>query len=201
MVKDELIAGLRLLGDLLQQRALHFELVVIGGGALLLNNVVSRPTQDLDAVARVQNGKWHKAKPFPKPLLVAIREVADALGLPREPHQDKDWLNPAPSILLNVGLPPGFAARAQKQVFGGLTLHIAARVDLISLKVWAATDVRRQRRDVDIDDLRALSPTLVELRGALAWCASKDGRVDFFATEGSALLTRLGFEVEGFDDV
>ena len=72
-----LTQALRLLGELLAHRGLSFDLVVIGGGALLLQDLIHRPTLDLDAIARIEDGRWVCAKPFPEPLVIAIRDVAD----------------------------------------------------------------------------------------------------------------------------
>jgi len=80
----------------LEHRGLSFDLVVVGGGALLLQNLIRRPTLDLDAIARVEAGEWLTAKPLPEPLVQAIRDVADAMGLSREPQDEKDWLNGGP---------------------------------------------------------------------------------------------------------
>ena len=38
------------LGELLEERALSYNLVVIGGGSLLLQGLLRRPTIDLDVV-------------------------------------------------------------------------------------------------------------------------------------------------------
>ncbi len=196
--KNELLEGLAALGELLARRGLQFDLVVIGGGALLLRDLISRPTQDLDIVATIEAGKWRMAsKPLPEQLVEAIREIGEAFDLPREPRDDKDWLNPGPAFLLKLGLPDGFEGRVDIRTFHDLTVHIAARVDLITLKVWAATDsTRGARRHVDIDDLQTLSPTSEELRIAIDWCARQDGRPDFVESEVEPLLAQLGVDLE-----
>lgn len=53
-----LIQALELLGQLLAERNESFELVVIGGGALLLTGLSSRATVDIDIVARRR--VWHR---------------------------------------------------------------------------------------------------------------------------------------------
>lgn len=170
---------------------------MIGGGALLLQQLIRRPTLDLDAVARVEGQEWVTAKPLPDELVQAIRDVADALGLPREPRDEKDWLNGGPSFLRSLGLPEGFEQRATLRRFGSLTIRVAARQDLVSLKLWAATDGSRgPRRAVDIADLRELRPTAEELRKAVEWCALKDGRPDFATTELAPVLDVLGLSLE-----
>lgn len=194
---EQLTQALGLLGDLLRERGLSFDLVVIGGGALLLQNLIRRPTLDLDAVARVENDAWVTANPLPAPLIQAVRDVADALDLPREPRDEKDWLNSGPAFLQNLGLPEGFAERLAILRFGPLTIRVAARQDLVCLKLWAATDASRgPRRAVDIADLRALRPTQSELRDAVAWCTLKDGRPDFASLELAPLLEALGTSMQ-----
>jgi len=191
----QLTQALQLLGEVLEQRGLAYDLVVIGGGALLLQNLIRRPTHDLDAVARVEGKKWVTAKPLPAPLVTAIREVADALGLEREPRDEKDWLNGGPAMLRGLGLPPGFAKRTTKRHFGPLTIRVASRQDLITLKLWAASDSGRgARRAVDISDLRELAVTTAELEIAARWCVRKDGRAEFATTDLAPVITALGFD-------
>jgi hypothetical protein len=109
LAKDELLDALETLGELLNGRGHRFEIVVIGGGALLLRDAIARPTQDLDVVARIEGARWKKAQPLPDALVEAIRDVAAALDLPRVPRDDKDWLNAGPSFLFELGLPDYFA--------------------------------------------------------------------------------------------
>lgn len=191
--KRQLTGALSLLGEVLDSRGLSFDLAVVGGGALLLQQLIRRPTLDLDAVARIERGAWLTAKPLPEALVQAVRDVADALGLPREPRDDKDWLNGGPTFLRELGLPDGFSERTTVLHFGPLTVRVASRLDLICLKLWAATDSQRgTRRIVDLADLRELAPTHDELRQAAAWCAGKDGRADFVAAELAPVLRALG---------
>ncbi|MBT3219375.1 MAG: hypothetical protein HN348_09815 [Proteobacteria bacterium] len=202
MDASRLEEGLDVLGDLLQGRGLQYELVVIGGGALLLQGLVVRTTSDLDAVARVTQGIWESAKPLPSELTKAIREVGRALDLPHEPRDEKDWLNPGPSALRDLGLlPPGFESRLTKRNYGALTIRLAARQDLIYLKFWSATDIRRARSSVDIGDLATLGPTREELVNAVRWCWDQDGRPDYFAIDARPVLCKLGFGDLGESDV
>lgn len=195
--RNELTAALQLLGEVLEKNGQHFDLAIVGGAALLLRGVITRSTMDMDAVALVDGDKWNSSKPLPKALTAAIRDVAETLDLPREPRDEKDWFNCGPSMLLQTGLPHGFEKRATIRRFGGLTLRIASRIDLIHLKLWSATDSNRgSRRSVNIDDLLKLSPSKIELLRALRWCAQKDGRPDFIAVEAAGVIGRLGFTIE-----
>lgn len=200
--KDELIEGLEILGELLASRGQYFDIVVVGGGALILKDLINRSTQDIDIVAIVNQGQWTSLRTLPDALVKAIREVAEALDLPREPRDEKDWLNPGPSFLKKLGLPTGFDLRTETRVFGNLKVRFADRRDLITLKLWAATDAKRgSRRAVDIDDLIEISPTREELQEALSWCAQKDGRPDFVEIEADSVIRQLGFNLDELFDV
>src|SRR5712691_5203589 len=89
------------LGALLESRRLAYSLVVIGGGSLLLRELGVRPTQDLDAVALVEDDRYVKADPLPAELVQAAREVGTAAGV------RPDWLN---SVAADVMNPPGLPA-------------------------------------------------------------------------------------------
>ena len=199
--KDEIAAGLAALGELLASRNLAFDIVVVGGGALLLNDLIDRPTLDMDVVALKVEGRWSSPAKLPTALVEAVREVAAALDLPREPRDEKDWINAGPAFLHRLGLPDGFEERVAITTFGGLTVRVASRVDLIALKLWAATDSKRgARRRVDIEDLRRMAPTVDEIGSAVDWCALKDGRPGFVRTEARQVLEELGFAPEELGD-
>jgi hypothetical protein len=132
--------GLDALGQILEEQGLAADLVVIGAGALLLRGEIVRPTGDLDVVARVENGELEASQPFPEPLVRAVRRVGAALGLPYVPRDEKDWLNAGPSYLTTIGLPQGFEDRLTLRTYGSLTIRIAARIDLIAFKFFAASD-------------------------------------------------------------
>ncbi len=85
--------ALEVLGSYLLNKGLKYEVVAIGGGALLLLGCVIRPTKDLDLVALIDGNELISARPLPAPLLAAIQEVGSALKLP------KDWINSAPADL------------------------------------------------------------------------------------------------------
>ncbi len=82
-----------MLGELLAQRGLHYDLAIVGGAALLLQDIMFRPTLDMDVVALIsEENRWHKARPFPEDQVAAIRDVAETLDLPRYPRDDKQLL-------------------------------------------------------------------------------------------------------------
>ncbi len=172
-VADSLRQALSALGTLLADRGQPFEVVVIGGGALLLANWIERPTRDLDALAVIDGGAYQTAKPLPAALREAIEDTAAVLGL--DPH----WFNGGPTDQLKHGLPDGFAERTSEHVYGGLTLQVAGRFDLICLKLHASAD--NDPRSKHVVDLRALAPTSDELARAAVWVKAQDQGVEFKA--------------------
>lgn len=185
--------AMTLLGTLLLERGQSFEVVAIGGGALLLLGLSQRATIDLDVVAHRRGSRWTKSRPLPAALARAVDEVATVLALPT----DKPWLNDGPSFLFELGLPAGWEDRAGTRTFGALTVHLLAREDLIVLKLWAATDGRApDRRARDVGDLRQLAPSRDELLHAARWCRVKDGTAGFLESSGVLeILKTLGVEV------
>ena len=79
--------ALEVLGQLLADRELHYEVAAVGGGSLLLLGLIERPTRDLDLVALIKDHALISANPLPSPLVQAVEEVGKALDL------GKDWLN------------------------------------------------------------------------------------------------------------
>jgi len=179
--------ALRALAQTLETRGLRYELVAVGGSGLLLLGLLSRATRDLDIVAVVDGGKYVKADPLPPALLDAVRDVGEVLGVGAE------WLNAAPTALLDFGLPDGFAQRTEVRDFGALVLHLASRRDQICLKLYAAVDQGPTSKHVD--DLRALAPTADELRAAATWARTHDPSPPFRDELRSAL------RLFGADDV
>jgi hypothetical protein len=186
--------AMKLLGELLSERGQPFEVLAIGGGALLLLGLSQRATIDLDVVARRKQSHWTKSRPLPTELARAVDEVASVLGLPT----DKPWLNDGPSFLFEIGLPTGWEARAATRNFGALTVRLLAREDLIALKLWAATDARApERRARDVGDLPQLAPSRAEPIRAVRWCRAKDGTAGFVEAPGVLeILKGLGVEID-----
>lgn len=168
---NELRRALHLLGTTLKDRGHSAEVVVIGGGALLLQGWIERPTRDLDALALVEGGAYRSARPFPDALRDAIVDTAPLLGM--DPH----WLNPGPTAQLDYDLPDGFAERTTPLAFGGLVVHVAGRFDLICLKLYAAAD--HDRRSKHVADLMALAPSGAELASAALWVKRQDAGPEF----------------------
>lgn len=177
---NSLEEALATLGELLAERGDTAELVVVGGGSLLLLGMIERPTKDLDVVALVKADSYISAKPFPKFLTDAVADVGSTLGLA------PDWLNAGPTSLLDLGLPAGFHSRTKTRTYDALTLHIAGRFDHICFKLYAAVD--QGPRSKHAADLAQLGPTEHELKQAGDWCKTHDASEGFAQTLEQALL-------------
>lgn len=167
----ELESALAALGELLAERDLSYDLVIIGGGALSIARLIERSTKDLDVVAIVDAGVLKSAAPLPVRLVEAIADVATYKQL------SPDWLNNGPTSMLRFGMPLGFLERCDVRSYGGLVVRLASRFDQIHFKLYAAADDRpggKHHRD-----LVALAPTPAELRAAAEWARSHDPSAGF----------------------
>jgi hypothetical protein len=184
MLDSEGIArALALLGAVLEERSLSYELVAVGGSALLLLGFLERPTRDLDVVALIRAGRYVPAHPLPDDLVNAVRDVGGTLGI------GETWLNSGPSALLEYGLPAGFAHRVETRRFGPLTIRLASRPDQICFKVYAAADQGPNSKH--FEDLKALAPTTRELVDAARWARTHDPSEGFLG-ELIGLLRTMG---------
>jgi hypothetical protein len=172
---DRVDEALTLLGGVLAERGETHEIVVIGGGALLLLGLISWPTKDLDVVAMVEDGKYVSAQPLPMSLVDAVRDVGRELGLA------SDWVDVRPTSLIEDGLPVGFNNRVESLVYGTLTVHVASRFDQIHLKLLAAVYLWSQwsSREKHAVDLQRLAPTRDELITAGRWVCQQDSLPEF----------------------
>ncbi len=166
MEKQSLDEALNALGAYLSDKGLKFEVVAIGGGALLLLGCIIRPTKDLDIVALIQDNILISPRPLPEPLQEAIDQVGSAYNLSR------DWVNSAPADLWAMGLPEGFQERLEPIQYGGLTLYCASRFDQICFKLYASVDDGPHSKH--FEDLKRLRPTQQELEIAGTWCKTHD---------------------------
>ncbi|MCB1074138.1 MAG: hypothetical protein KDK59_01245 [Simkania sp.] len=181
MNANTLNEALEALGAYLLDKGLKYEVIAIGGGALLLLGCIIRPTRDLDLVALIDKNELISARPLPTPLLEAIRDVGAALKLP------KDWINSAPADLWEMGLPEGFQKRLEPIYFGALTLYCASRVDQICFKLYASVDQGPTSKH--FEDLKLLRPTKHELEKAGSWCKTHDVSEGFAQSLSEALLS------------
>ena len=172
------------LGEQLAARGEQFELVVIGGSALLALGLIERATKDVDIVAFRAGDDLENADPLPVGLVAARDLVArDFSLLPR-------WLNPGPAKLLEFGLPDGFVDRLKRRDYGSsLVVYFSSRYDQIHFKLYAAVDEGGPGKHEA--DLRALDPTEAELIAAARWSRSHDPSPGF-AEELRGALEFLG---------
>jgi hypothetical protein len=184
--RAELEQALTALGELLAVRGLHYEVVVVGGGNLILRGRISRPTtKDLDLLGELTAGEVRTLNPMPAGLREAVTDVARTFGLA------PDWLNTGPESLLQLGLPTGFAERLDRRDFGGLVAWLAGEHDMVCFKLYAAVDQGPRSRH--FQDLVELQPDPDELLEAALWARSHDPS-PAFRSELIAALTALGVE-------
>lgn len=161
--EPQLIRALRELGSACAARAEAWEVLVIGGTALLLLGSTTRTTGDVDIAAIVVDGSLRRSKPLPQSLLELGRVVAERHGLPPE------WLDTNSTSLLELPLPLGLLERCSTRAFGGLTLYLPAQCDLVALKLYAAASsthpfTKHER------DLRHLIGDGSHISAARTWC-------------------------------
>lgn len=140
LTSKHMLAGLAELDVLLPKKA---ELIVGGGGAMLLAYDFPLSTTDIDAIPRGLS--IEELKPH-------VEKVAKKLNYP------VDWLNPWFSTFTHV-LPPDYSSRL-KTVFSGskITALALGREDLLLMKCFAhrkkdiahARVLIRQKADVDM---------------------------------------------------
>jgi hypothetical protein len=166
--------ALEAVGAVLHAESQQAGVVIVGGAALNLLDVVKRPTRDVDVIAKTQmaTGEPEPPDPLPPALTRAARLVAEDLRL------DPNWLNTGPALQWHQGLPSGFGGRISWHQYGGLSVGIAGRRDLIFLKLYAAADSTGER-SVHYQDLLALRPDSEELDAACDWVKTQDVSPDF----------------------
>ena len=177
---------LRALGEQLAARNERFELVIIGGSALLALELVDRTTEDVDIVALVVDGALIKAEPLSAGLMAARDLVRRDFSLKEE------WLNAGPTKFLDFGLPDGFVDRSTRRDYGSsLVVYFASRLDQIHFKLYAAVDEGGPGKHEA--DLQALKPTDEELIQAARWTLTHDPS-EGYAEELRGALGYLGVE-------
>lgn len=182
--------ALATLGELLERRGSAHSVAVVGGGSLLLQGLLERPTQDLDVVAVEGPLGLTSARPLPPDLVQAVRHVGAGLGL------TEDWLNSGPTALLDLGLPGGFRERLEPRRYGNLRLGLASRFDQIHFKLYAAVDQGPASKH--FADLRLIGPARDELLAAARWARQHDPS-EAFEGDLRAALSALGVGVRDGD--
>lgn len=184
--RTQLELALQALGELLESRGQHYEVVLIGGGNLILRGLITRPTtRDLDLLGAWTPEGVKPMRPMPEPLHLAVVDVARAYGLAT------DWINLGPDSLLDLGLPEGFVGRLERHPYGGFVAWLADRFDMICFKLYAAVDQGPRTRH--LQDLIELRPDPDELLSAARWTVTHDPSPGYRSLLADA-LRRLGVE-------
>lgn len=169
---------MKAVGDLLEEEGERVGIVVVGGTAMILRGVVTRSTEDVDILAIAHpgaegtQGAIRPPDPLPASLRRAMAKVARDFNLP------EDWMNSTVAAQWQTGLPPGLESRIKWLRFGGLSIGVAHRLDLIFLKLYAAVDSEGPQ-SVHYQDLLALRPRRRELEQASAWVKGQDTSAEF----------------------
>lgn len=190
---DERLAAVLLsaLGEQLEADGAAFEIVVVGGSALVALGLVLRTTTDVDVVGVYADGALVPADPLPDALARARDRVARDFSLA------PDWLNAQAAEIVRLGLPEGFEERAETRAYSNaLRVHFASRYDQIHFKLHALTD--RGPGGKHDDDLRALAPERDELIAAARWATTHDPSPGF-RQELEAALRYLGVDDADLD--
>ena len=166
---SDLEQALGAVGDNLAMSGEAVSIVIVGGAALQLLGVVQRTDCVVDVVALRQEGRigLRAPNPLPASLARAVAAVARSRGLP------DDWLNTRVARLWDDGLPAGFARRLEWRDFGGLSIGVAARFDLIFFTVYAAAEDNGPASS-HFQDLLSLQPSPEELGDAARWIHGRD---------------------------
>lgn len=169
---EDIEAALRQVGELLEAEATEIGIVIVGGAALNLDGVVRRVTRDVDVIG-IDGEPCGPLRGLPPLLDRAVREVA------RDRHLPVDWMNIQVSTGLTPGTPDDWMERVTWRRFGGLRVGLAARQDLLWLKLWALADNPGSEGRRHLSDLLALAPTPTELEAAVSALREVDGNLEF----------------------
>lgn len=178
---EELLGAL---GSLLAADGLDFAIVVLGGAALNLLGLVARTTKDVDVLAIVEGSQDDPQLVPPDPLPDLLQRAANRVA--RDFSLPDDWINGTAGLQLKAGLPPGLVDRLQWQRYGGLTVGLVDRYDLIFFKLYAAADDTGPW-SVHYQDLVALNPTAGELASAEEWVRKQDVSEAFHQALGQVM--------------
>jgi hypothetical protein len=166
--------------DYLAARGTAFTGIVIGGTALALIGIVTRPTRDCDVLD----------PPIPAELAAHARSFATVRRAAGDPLAE-DWFDAGPASLTGV-LPSGWRERLIDAFVGrALRLRTLGRGDLLASKLFALCD-----RGTDLSDCLALAPTAAELALLQPWLEQQDANPDWQAHTRSVttdLARRLGY--------
>jgi hypothetical protein len=179
---EELLSAL---AEQLAARGASYDLVVVGGTALLALGLVDRATRDVDVLAARVGDAVEQLKPLPDDLVEARDRVARDFSVPQS------WLNDGPSSLMDFDLPEGFVDRVSRRTYGpALAISFASRFDQIHFKLYAMVDQGAGKHE---QDLRQLNPTRDELVAAAVWSRTHDPSAGYLQMLRQA-LANLGVD-------
>ncbi len=184
MERPEAEQYLEALGEILEKEADEpVYMLICGGMAGILQDLLHRPTRDIDCAGFVviEDGVPVLRKPLlAEPLRSAIRRVAAVYSM------SHNWLSFQSRMLLDDDLPEGLVERAQAVEYGNkLTLWLISRTDLIFLKFKAAISRERQ----DVEDLVHIGTTQLEAEAAARWCFEQGATSE----EVAGILKRISY--------
>jgi hypothetical protein len=176
---------LSLLGERLSLESpeITWNLIVCGGAALAILNLVQRTTKDIDVIGKLEDEQIVYAD-FDLKFKEQISLIAEIYNLP------PDWINTGPESFIQSGLPAGITERLTYKNYGkNLTIGYIDRYDQIFLKLYASVD----RGGYHVDDLIRLNPTETELLNACQWVCEQDTSEGFYQLLKS-MLGQIGFK-------
>jgi hypothetical protein len=138
----------------LQARGEPRELVVCGGGALLILNLIDRQTRDIDVIT--------------PELDLVLKEIAAEVG--QEFGLEPGWLNNGPASLAR-DLEQGWETRVQLIYQGKrLKMYSLSSRDLLASKLFAYCD----RDEDDLSDILKMAPSISEIESLQGWVLARD---------------------------
>lgn len=166
--------------EYLCNKQLQFSATIIGGSALVILEIISRDTRDVDCLIEIPENVKKASVEFARLLRNEGVNIID------------DWLNSGP-LDLTKDLPQGWQLRISPLYKGvSLDLQTLGRGDLLKTKLFAMCD-----RQQDIDDCILFKPTLAELKEAFIWVKKRDANPlweKHVFTSFCDLSQRLGYE-------
>jgi len=181
---DTILTGLE--GQIRLRTKERVHIVVCGGTALAVLQLIPRTTRDVDVLAWARDSGetllLERISGFPGWLTESAEAVARDFDLPA------GWFNAGPTSQMDPGLPSGFVQRLVRRDYGPqLTVSFVGRLDQIHFKLFAAVD----RNDYHTQDLLALRPGEAEMADAAAWVVTQDVS-DSFRMVLKDFLGRIG---------
>ncbi len=162
----------------LRKEGLVLQATMIGGAALQLMGLITRPTNDCDILDPMLDSQ--------------ILSAADAYA-ETQPQLSTGWFNNGPASLVRT-LPGEWSQRLQPLFTGkAIQLTTLGREDLLRSKLFAMID-----RNIDLPDCVALAPTRDEVLALLPWLNEQDGNErwpEHVRDMLQALGGKLGYEL------